>query len=1227
MKKMYYLLLLFLLFGPIVWSQQIGGAPIVPYTLTVDDTVACSYGQTITATLASSQIKTVYNLRSVTNGALIDGPVQGTGGPLQFSISPYRTDSFYVEAVAPGIGVELDATDDALEINPSPDISSGDFSLVGWIKIPQTAPNFGYINTFSRPVGTTRYLQFLHFYGRLRYLSGTGSTPTANSLIGNRSIKDNKWHHFAFTRTAATNEVNIYIDGVLDASKVIPALETGLDTCFIGHVWANGQRQGQLGASIDELSFWSRPLSLTEIQDDMANGTDSTDTDLAYFYNFEEGQGNSVHDISPNNPPANSQFENADSSAVWVDGAPRYRGEMSNQVVIHFTNNPLQIVQINSSATSVCAGDSLILEAECRSFDVVSSYQWSSGQNNGAAFVPSQSAYYTVTATDALGCTDVDSIQLTVNAAPTIQLQASDTAVCQGESVILTASGADSYLWNNSVQNAQSFQPSQSAYYRVVATDSNTNCSVVDSLWLSVYSLPNISLQPSASAICAGDSVQIQAPTSLTYSWPQGLANGQNFAPDSTDDYTVIGTDANGCRDTAITTIVVNSLPQVQLQGPANNGLCFGESMTLSASGANSYSWDNGVVDGQSFTPQSAQSYTVTATDANGCQNTASIFVDVYALPAASIVPDLSLSNPNQLCPGDSLALFGAGGTSYSWSHNLSDGQAFVPQSTDSYTVTATDANGCSDTASIYVPLLTAPSPSIQATAMALCPGQSLSLTAIGADTYSWDNGLVNGQSFVPDSSRRYTVTANLNNGCNDTAQVYITVYPRPMVQANASAFSICQGEPLLLYGSGANSYSWDNNVVDGQAFYPQSNGNYLLTGTDLNGCTAMSGISITVNPTPTAAIQASANSLCESDSLTLLATGGTSYNWSHGLPNGQGFVPDSSATYTVVVTDANNCNDTASLSVTVHPYPQLAAMSSQDSICQGQMLSLSGQGATSYNWSNGVIDGQAFPIYSSQTYLLSGTSAQGCTAHDSIYIHVWPLPTAMAQASADTVCQGDSISLSGSGGQTYSWDNNVVDGLAFVLQTTTTFTLIATDANACQDTSQIEVLARALPQLSILNLNSLYCSADNSIQLEASPANGLFSGPAVSPGDSILFNQLANGSYTVNYAYTDEFGCSNELNQSFDMDNCAGLAEANRWSQLKVYPNPSHNEVYIDLSDLEQQPLQLRLYNLMGQLVLQEEQMGGRLASLSMADLPAGTYILQLQQADQQIQLTVVKQ
>lgn len=421
MKNYFYPLLLFLLGGSVAWSQQIGGAPILPYSLTVDDTVACSYGETITATLANSQIKTAYYLRSATNDVVMDGPVQGTGGPIQFSIYPYQTDSFYVDAVAPGIGVELDETDDAIEVHPNPDISSGDFSLMGWIKIAPTGPNFGYINTFSRPVGITRYLQLLHFYGRLRYLSGTGSTPAANSLIGNRSIKDNEWHHFAFTRTAATNEVNIYIDGVLDASKVIPALETGLDTCFIGHNWVNGSRQGHLGAGIDELSFWSRPLSLAEIQDDMANGTDSTDTDLVYFYNFEEGQG---------------------------------------------------------------------------------------------------------------------------------------------------------------------------------------------------------------------DSVQIQAPTSLTYSWPQGLANGQNFAPDSTDDYTVIGTDANGCRDTATTTIVVNSLPQVQLQGPANNGVCFGESVILSASGANSYSWDNGVVDGQSFTPQSAQSYTVTATDTNACQNTASIFVDVYALPA-----------------------------------------------------------------------------------------------------------------------------------------------------------------------------------------------------------------------------------------------------------------------------------------------------------------------------------------------------------------------------------------------------------------------------------------------------------------------------------------------------------------------------------------------------------------------------------------------------------------
>ncbi|WBM75389.1 hypothetical protein [Saprospira grandis] len=150
MKNYFYPLLLFLLGGSVAWSQQIGGAPITPYVITASDSVACGSGQSVTVTLANSQIKTAYYLRSATNDAVMDGPVQGTGSAIQFTVFPYRTDSFYVDAVAPGIGVELDEMDDAIEIHPNPDISSGDFSLMGWIKITPTGPNFGYINTFHQ---------------------------------------------------------------------------------------------------------------------------------------------------------------------------------------------------------------------------------------------------------------------------------------------------------------------------------------------------------------------------------------------------------------------------------------------------------------------------------------------------------------------------------------------------------------------------------------------------------------------------------------------------------------------------------------------------------------------------------------------------------------------------------------------------------------------------------------------------------------------------------------------------------------------------------------------------------------------------------------------------------------------------------------------------------------------------------------------------------------------
>jgi hypothetical protein len=137
-------------------------------------------------------------------------------------------------------------------------------------------------------------------------------------------------------------------------------------------------------------------------------------------------------------------------------------------------------------------------------------------------------------------------------------------------------------------------------------------------------------------------------------------------------------------------TIVINS-------NPNTNSICFGTSITLTASGGLTYLWNGGIVDGQSFTPNQTATYSVTGTDVNGCSNTATKTIVVNALPVitASVIP-----NSGTVCLGDNITLSGNGGVSYVWTGGVTNAVAFAVTQSGTYTVTGTDINGCSATAS-----------------------------------------------------------------------------------------------------------------------------------------------------------------------------------------------------------------------------------------------------------------------------------------------------------------------------------------------------------------------------------------------------------------------------------------------------------------------------------------------------------------------------------------------
>ena len=243
---------------------------------------------------------------------------------------------------------------------------------------------------------------------------------------------------------------------------------------------------------------------------------------------------------------------------------------------------------------------------------------WNSGINNAVPFIPIVSYTYTLTGTDtATGCTNTDQLLIIVNPLPAVN-GGVDQTVCAGTTVALFGTGADTYIWTNNVIDNLPFVATNSLLCLVMGTDTITGCSNVDQVILTVNQLPAVNAGADQS-ICVGNSTVLSGSGANTYLWTNNITDGLVFTPANTANYTLTGTDSNGCVNTDQVLITVNAIPTVDA-GP-NQTICKGESVILSGTGALIYSWDNNVINGQSFAPSNTQMYTVIGTDSNGCQD------------------------------------------------------------------------------------------------------------------------------------------------------------------------------------------------------------------------------------------------------------------------------------------------------------------------------------------------------------------------------------------------------------------------------------------------------------------------------------------------------------------------------------------------------------------------------------------------------------------------------
>jgi len=627
---------------------------------------------------------------------------------------------------------------------------------------------------------------------------------------------------------------------------------------------------------------------------------------------------------------------------------------------------------------------------------------------------------------------------------------------CEGDSVILTASSASTYLWSNGA-TTQSITVTNSGNFTVTTTGSCGGGGTSAVTTVSVYPLPNAIITPNGIInLCQGESVLLTSSPAESYLWSNGAIT-QSINVNTSGDYSVTVTDINGCSATSpITVVTVNPLPIVSIIAGGPLEFCEGESVMLTSSPGESYLWSNGAIT-QSILVTMAGNYTVTTTDINGCSGTSPItIVTVYPLPIVTITPN----GPTDFCEGESVMLTSSPGISYLWSNGAITQSILVTMS-GNYTVTTTDINGCSGTSPITI-VTVYPLPIVTITPDGptdFCDGESVMLTSSPGESYLWSNGQTT-QSILVTMSGSYSVTMTDINGCSGTSpNTIVTVYPLPIaIITPLGPTEFCEGGSVTLLSSPAIFYSWSNGG-NTQAISVQNSGDYTVTVTDLNGCSATSEpITITVYPSPIATITPNGpTDFCEGESVMLTSSPGISYLWSNGQTT-QSIMVYTSGNYTVTVTNSFGCSKTSLVTVvTVHPLPVVVITpNGPTSFCQGESVVLTSSFAMTYLWSNGQIT-QSITVTISGNYYVTVTDEFGCSAtSDPVNVTVYPLPLAEITANGPlTFCEGGSVTLTSSPALTYLWSNGQTTQ-SILVETSGDYFVTVTDIHGCSATSDI---------------------------------------------------------------------------------------------------------------------------------------------------------------------------
>jgi hypothetical protein len=977
--------------------------------------------------------------------------------------------------------------------------------------------------------------------------------------------------------------------------------------------------------------------------------------------------------------PASSYLwnNNATTQSITVSNGGAYSVVISNgpgcssaaSAPTTITVNALPVAAIAANGSTVfCQGGSVNLTATGGT-----SYAWSNN-TTGATLAANATGNYFVTVTNANGCQATsNTIAVTVNALPTASITANGpTAFCQGANVVLTAAGNGAIVWTNN-QNTPAITVAASGNYAYTITDANGCSATATPTAVTVTALPVVPSITGANNVCAGAST-LFANTMTGGAWSS--SNGSIASVDALGSVTGAGVGSatisyqvtqNGCSATSTKVINVQAAPVATISALGSTSFCIGVNVTLASSPGATYAWSNGAST-QNVTLNTAGPITVQVTGTNGCSATsAPQTITVNALPVLDPIAGASV-----VCVGSTGTLTNTtGGGSWSSANanvaviNASTGiVSGNTAGTANMTYAYTNVNGCS--ASVSAPVVIQALPSAATTvagSTVFCQGGSVTLTAPTAASYLWTPGGATTQSISATAGGTYTVQVS-NGACSSTSPAtVVTVNALPTASISSSATAICQGGSVTLTAAPATSYTWTNGATT-QSINVTTAGNYGVTVSNINGCTSTSApTAISVSAVPASFISAAGpTTFCNGSSVVLTANAGSSYVWSTGATT-QNITVNASGNYFVTISNVAGCSTVSNeIQVTTQQtFGATATAVGPTAVCNGAFVTLVASPGTSYLWSNGATT-QGINAGVNGNYSVTVTNALGCTSTSTnIPVTILPVPTAgITAGGATTFCEGGSVVLTGTGGNTYIW-NSSLNSSSIIATQGGTYVVTAYAANGCSDAAEVIVNVNEVPSGSlILNGNNVLCPGE-SLLISAQPNNtytwsnsattqsitvttpGTYSAVltglngctsnsdvvTVTAGaaTSSTINATANSSYTLNevvysqsgtytQTLTNAAGCDSTI--TLNLTLTVGIEEGSI-TNVTLFPNPTSESFTIKTSA----PLYgtYSVVDAQGKLVFAGE-MTGTETKVNIASVARGIYYLRIPEVSEPLRV-----